>query len=70
MYKRQEQYTRRHNNESYTRVEKITDVIRKRRITFYKYIPRMNPDILTGKISTISESSKCPIHGSKKHKKT
>ena len=30
-----EQYRRRHDNELYTRVEKITDVIGKRRITFY-----------------------------------
>ena len=45
-----EQYTRRHNNELCTRVEKITDVIRKRRIIFYRHVQRMNPDRLTRKI--------------------
>ena len=56
--------------ELYTRVEKITDVIRQTRITFYGLIQRMNPDRLTGKLLTISKSSKCPIRGSKKEKET
>ena len=45
-----EQYRRRHNNELYTRVEKITDIIRKRRITFYGHVQRINPDSLIGKL--------------------
>ena len=39
-----EQYRIRHNNELYTHIEKITDTIRKRRISFYGHIQRMNPN--------------------------
>ena len=44
------QYRRRHNNELYKRIEKITDTIRKRRIAFYGYLQRMDSNRLTERI--------------------
>ena len=45
-----DQYRRRHNNELYKHLEDITDTIRKRRITFYGHLQRMNSNRLTGRI--------------------
>lgn len=44
------EYRRRHNHELYTHVEKITDTIQKRRITFCGHMTQMNPERLTNQI--------------------
>lgn len=44
------EYRRRHNNELYRHIEKITDTIRKRRISFYGHLQRMEPERLTGRL--------------------
>ncbi|KAJ8873145.1 hypothetical protein PR048_026762 [Dryococelus australis] len=46
------EYKRRHNHEIYTHVEKITNNIRRGRITFYGHVTRMNPARLTKRITT------------------
>ena len=48
--KGRDQYRRRHNNELYKHIEKITDTIRKRRIAIYGHLQRMNSNKLTGRI--------------------
>ena len=48
--KKGDQYRRRHNNELYKHIEKITDSIRKRRIAFYGHLQRMDSNRLTGRI--------------------
>ena len=47
-----DQYGRRHNNELYKHIEKITDTIRKRRVAFYGHLTyiRMNNIRLAGRI--------------------
>lgn len=52
------EYRRRHNRELYTHIEKLTDVMRKRRITFYGHVARMNPARLTSRIFTFLEEKK------------
>lgn len=52
------EFRRRHNQELYTRVEKITDVIRKRRISFYGHVTRMKPTRLTNRIFTFLQEKK------------
>ena len=38
------------NNNNYKHIEKITDTIRKRRISFYGHLQRMDRNRLTGRI--------------------
>ena len=45
-----DQYRSRHNTELYKHIEKITDTIRKRRISFYGHLQRMDSNRLTGRI--------------------
>lgn len=52
------EYRRRHNNELYTHIEKITTTIRKRRITFYGHVTRMHPTRLTNRIITFLQQKK------------
>ncbi|KAJ8865723.1 hypothetical protein PR048_033244 [Dryococelus australis] len=52
------EYKRRHNHELYTHVEKITDTIRKRRITFYGHVMRMSLARLTNRIITYFQEKK------------
>ncbi len=52
------EYRRRHNEELYKYTEKITDVIRKRRLDFYRHITRMDPKRLTRRILTYFQGRK------------
>ena len=52
-----DQYRRRHNNELYKHIEKITDTIRKR-ISFYGHLQTMNSKRLTGRIFKYSKKLK------------
>ena len=45
-----DQYRRRYNNELYKHIEKITNSIRKRSITFYRHPQRINSYRVTGRI--------------------
>ena len=42
----------------YTHVEKLTDVMRKRRITFYGHVTRMNPGLSINRIFTFLQEKK------------
>ena len=63
-----DQYRRRHNNELYKHIEKITDTIRKWRIAFYGHLQRMNSYRLTGRIFKYIRKLKMDVHGSVKRK--
>lgn len=52
------EYRRRHNQELYTHIEKITVTMRKRRIMFYGHLARMNKHRLTNKIFTYFQNKK------------
>lgn len=62
------EYRRRHNHELYTHVEKITDTIRKRRITFYGHMTRMNSERLTNQMIAYFLSKKPEGPGSPRWK--
>ena len=56
------EYRRRQNNELYLYLERITDSIRKRRISFYGHITPMNSERLTNRIFTyfVNKKAKGP----------